>query len=246
MDRRDFLTTTAAASAAAAATWPPPRRRRRARRTCWWWPTSSAPTRWTSTPWAPTGRATASAGSCYDRLMTYGKKTLPDGRVMYDINKLEPELAESWKIAPDGESVTFKLRKNAKFHDGTPVTAKDVKWSFDRAVTRGRLPHLPDGRRLAGKARAVRGGRRAHLPVKFLRRDKLTMNDLAVRRALRLQQRTGEEERHRRTTPGAWPGRATTPPAAAPTRSRPSAPARKSSTCATTTGRAARCRSCAA
>ena len=43
-------------------------------------------------------------------------------------------------MAPDGGSVTFKLRKNAKFHDGTPVTAKDVKWSFDRAVTVGGFP----------------------------------------------------------------------------------------------------------
>ena len=77
---------------------------------------------------------------CYDRLMTYAKKKLPDGRVMYDMDKLVPELAESWKIAPDGNSVTFKLRKNAKFHDGTPVTAKDVKWSFDRAVTVGGFP----------------------------------------------------------------------------------------------------------
>ncbi len=76
----------------------------------------------------------------YDRLMTYGRKTLPDGRVVYDRNKLEPELAESWTTAPDGNSVTFKLRKNAKFHDGTPVTAKDVKWSFDRAVTVGGFP----------------------------------------------------------------------------------------------------------
>src|SRR5688572_10267175 len=46
---------------------------------------------------------------CYDRLMTYGKKTLPDGRVVYDLNKLEPELAESWKVDPDGKAVTFKL-----------------------------------------------------------------------------------------------------------------------------------------
>ena len=37
-------------------------------------------------------------------------------------------------------SCTFKLRKDAKFHDGTPVTAKDVKWSFDRAVKVGGFP----------------------------------------------------------------------------------------------------------
>jgi peptide/nickel transport system substrate-binding protein len=64
---------------------------------------------------------------CYDRLMTYGRKTLPDGRVVYDRDKLEPELAESWQMAADGMSVTFKLRTNARFHDGTPVTARDVK-----------------------------------------------------------------------------------------------------------------------
>ncbi len=37
-------------------------------------------------------------------------------------------------------AVTFKLRRNAKFHDGTPVTAKDVKWSLDRAVSVGGFP----------------------------------------------------------------------------------------------------------
>jgi peptide/nickel transport system substrate-binding protein len=37
-------------------------------------------------------------------------------------------------------SVTFKPKKNAKFHDGTPVTAKDVKWSLDRSVTVGGFP----------------------------------------------------------------------------------------------------------
>ncbi len=117
---------------------------------------------------------------CYDRLMTYGKKTLPDGRVMYDINKLEPELAESWKIAPDGNSVTFKLRKNATFHDGTPVTAKDVKWSFDRAVTVGGFPTF---QMLAGsleKPEQFEVVDEHTFRVKFVRRDKLTMNDLAV------------------------------------------------------------------
>jgi len=117
---------------------------------------------------------------CYDRLMSYGKKTLPDGRVMYDIGKLEPELAESWKIAPDGDSVTFKLRKNAKFHDGTPVTAKDVKWSFDRAVTVGGFPTFQMAAGSLEKPDQFEAVDEYTFKVKFLRRDKLTMNDLAV------------------------------------------------------------------
>ncbi len=74
------------------------------------------------------------AVNLYDRLVTYGRKKLTDGNVMYDYQKIEPELAESWAFAPDGMAVTFKIRQDAKFHDGKPVTAHDVKWSFDRAV----------------------------------------------------------------------------------------------------------------
>jgi peptide/nickel transport system substrate-binding protein len=117
---------------------------------------------------------------CYDRLMSYGRKTLADGRVVYDINKLEPELAESWKIAADGESVTFKLRKNAKFHDGTPVTAKDVKWSFDRAVTVGGFPTFQMAAGSLEKPEQFEVVDEHSFKVKFLRKDKLTMNDLAV------------------------------------------------------------------
>jgi peptide/nickel transport system substrate-binding protein len=117
---------------------------------------------------------------CYDRLMTYGKRTLPDGRVAYDRNKLEPELAESWQIAPDGSSVTFKLRKNAKFHDGTPVTAKDVKWSFDRAVTVGGFPTFQMAACSLEKPEQFVAVDDHTFLVKFLRKDKLTMNDLAV------------------------------------------------------------------
>jgi peptide/nickel transport system substrate-binding protein len=117
---------------------------------------------------------------CYDRLMSYGKRTLPDGRIAYDRNKLEPELAESWQIAPDGNSVTFKLRKNAKFHDGTPVTAKDVKWSFDRAVTVGGFPTFQMAAGSLEKPEQFEVVDEHTFRVKFLRKDKLTMNDLAV------------------------------------------------------------------
>jgi peptide/nickel transport system substrate-binding protein len=81
----------------------------------------------------------------YDRLITHAKTKLPDGTWSYDYTKFEPELAESWELAPDGKSVTFHLRKDAKFHDGTPVTAKDVKWSFERAVAVGGFPAIQMG-----------------------------------------------------------------------------------------------------
>src|SRR5256714_10454142 len=48
--------------------------------------------------------------------------------------KLQPWLAESWSASKDGRSVTFKLRRDVKFHDGTPFNADAVKFNFDRIV----------------------------------------------------------------------------------------------------------------
>ena len=42
----------------------------------------------------------------------------------------QPYLAESWKLADDGKSLTLNLRKNALFHDGKPVTSEDVAFSI--------------------------------------------------------------------------------------------------------------------
>ena len=43
-----------------------------------------------------------------------------------------PSLAESWSVSKDGLNYEFVLRKNAKFHNGDPVTAEDVKFTFER------------------------------------------------------------------------------------------------------------------
>jgi peptide/nickel transport system substrate-binding protein len=43
-----------------------------------------------------------------------------------------PSLAESYDIAPDFKSATFKLRQGIKFHDGKPVTPEDVKFTFEK------------------------------------------------------------------------------------------------------------------
>jgi peptide/nickel transport system substrate-binding protein len=49
-----------------------------------------------------------------------------------DRQRMVPELAESWK-AIDDTTWEFKLRRNVTFHDGTPFTADDVLFSFERA-----------------------------------------------------------------------------------------------------------------
>jgi peptide/nickel transport system substrate-binding protein len=43
---------------------------------------------------------------------------------------VKPRLAASWTASPDARIWTFELRKNARFHSGTPVTAKDVLWTY--------------------------------------------------------------------------------------------------------------------
>jgi peptide/nickel transport system substrate-binding protein len=118
--------------------------------------------------------------NCYDRLLTYGKKTLPNGTPSYDYSKLEPELAESWEVAKDGMSAIFKLRRNARFHDGTPVTAKDVKWSFDRAVAVGGFPTFQMKAGSLEKPEQFVVVDDYTFRINFVRKDKLTMPDVAV------------------------------------------------------------------
>jgi peptide/nickel transport system substrate-binding protein len=45
-----------------------------------------------------------------------------------------PDLAESWTIAPDALTYTLKLRPGVRFHDGSPLTSRDVKASYDKII----------------------------------------------------------------------------------------------------------------
>ena len=45
-----------------------------------------------------------------------------------------PDLAERWDVSDDGRVYVFHLRQDAKFHDGSPVTAQDVQWSLERVT----------------------------------------------------------------------------------------------------------------
>ena len=81
-----------------------------------------------------TREAFAVSLSTYDRLVSFGRKQL-NGKWVFDLDTITGELAESYDVSADGLKITFHLRKDARFQDGTPVTAEDAKWSLDRAVT---------------------------------------------------------------------------------------------------------------
>ncbi|NQW22326.1 MAG: peptide ABC transporter substrate-binding protein [SAR202 cluster bacterium] len=50
-----------------------------------------------------------------------------------DLNVV-PDLAEGWDVTDNGRVYTFRIRPDATFHDGKPVTAEDVRWSLERAT----------------------------------------------------------------------------------------------------------------
>jgi peptide/nickel transport system substrate-binding protein len=116
--------------------------------------------------------------NCYDRLISHEMKAGPGGVPYYDRDKFKPELAEDMNAGD--MSVTFKLKRDAVFQDGTPVTAKDVKWSLDRAVSVGGFPtfQMKAGSLEKPEQFVVVDDRTVR--VDFLRKDKLTIPDLAV------------------------------------------------------------------
>ena len=60
---------------------------------------------------------------------------IKDGKVT--TSEVEPDLAESWTLSPDGTVWTFKLKKGVQFHKGFgEMTAEDVKFSFERQIKR--------------------------------------------------------------------------------------------------------------
>ena len=71
----------------------------------------------------------------YDRLVQYNTKTV-DGKEEADITSFKPGIAKSWTESDDKLTWTFQLDENAKFANGEPVTAEDVKYTFERCKAR--------------------------------------------------------------------------------------------------------------
>jgi peptide/nickel transport system substrate-binding protein len=60
-----------------------------------------------------------------------------DSLVRLDLEmKPHPNLAESWTISPDRKTYTFKLVRNARWHDGRPFTSADVKFTFEEIASK--------------------------------------------------------------------------------------------------------------
>ena len=124
------------------------------------------------------------AVNAYDRLIGFGIKTNPDGSISFDYHSLHGELAESWDVAADGSAIVFRLKPDARFHDGSAVTAADVKWSFDRAVSIG---GFPTSQFAAGRLESpdqFEAVDERTFRIKLTRPSKLTLPDLAVPTAI--------------------------------------------------------------
>ncbi len=66
---------------------------------------------------------------------SYQANVYASGLWTYDAKTLQPtaDMAESWDVSPDGKTYTFHLRKDLKWSDGTPLTARDFEWTFQQA-----------------------------------------------------------------------------------------------------------------
>src|SRR5947209_6302197 len=75
--------------------------------------------------------ATSTNWDIWTMLLVYDQLTRPTT----DGLSIEPSLARSWDISPDGKTYTFHLNHGVTFHDGSELTAHDVKFCVERAVS---------------------------------------------------------------------------------------------------------------
>ena len=70
----------------------------------------------------------------YDVLTEYETRPSPEGYVVDDTEKIVGAAARSVEVTDGGKRITYRLRDGLKFHDGTPLDAKALKFTMDRIV----------------------------------------------------------------------------------------------------------------
>lgn len=81
----------------------------------------------------------------YEGLLKYNK----------DSTKVEPSLAKSWEVSPDGLTYTFHLQEGVKFQDGTDFNAEAVKFNIDRQIPPQVTPDMAYGSFVYGSVKDV-------------------------------------------------------------------------------------------
>lgn len=101
----------------------------------------------TLNPYSIKGKAAQGLNLVYDRLMS---RAWDEPFTMY------PLIAEGYDMPEDRSSITFYLNPKARFHDGSPITAEDVLFSFETLKEQGR-PNMRSVYRLVEKAQMIDG-----------------------------------------------------------------------------------------
>jgi peptide/nickel transport system substrate-binding protein len=128
----------------------------------------------------------------YDRLFAFGRKKLGNNWV-FDASVIRGELAQGYEMSPDHLKITVKLRPDAVWQDGSPVTAEDIKWSLDRAVSAKSLapPQMSTGSLLsADQFRIVD----AHtIEVTLAKPNRLALSNLCVPYAIMINSKVAKQ-----------------------------------------------------
>jgi len=109
---------------------------------------------------ATDGQSTVVTGLLFDALIGYNK----DGSIF-------PNVAESWEVAEDGLTYTFKIREGIKFHDGTVCDAKAVEWNWNRVIPWNATPEMDYSELLFGNVESFEATDDYTFVVKLKDRD---------------------------------------------------------------------------